>query len=620
MSRRRIPASSLAMAHDLIMAGLSFCIALYLRLGEDWMQLSAAYLSWGAGLFVLICALAFVHMRLYRGMWHFASMEDLISISKAVTLAILIFAFLMFAISRMDGFPRAALMINWLLLIFMLGAPRFAYRLYKDRGLQFALKREDPSIPILLYGSGNSAEIFVRDTLRNHESLYRVIAIIDHDSGNTNRTLHGIRIYDAPLSLVLRKLERQHLKAQRLVIADDISGEKMQALVDDSDAHGLTLSRLPRIDQLQKEQGTQGLSERLKPIDIEDLLGRAQAKRDKSLMEDYIRGKKVLITGAGGSIGSELCRQLANLNPAALVLLDHSEFALYKMDTELKRCFPNLPTHALLSDVRDSAAVEHSLSTHTPDIIFHAAAIKHVPLSEENPVAAVHTNVIGTRNMLKAASAHGVASMVMISTDKAVHPTNVMGASKRLAERLFLSHPATATRHVTVRFGNVLGSAGSVVPLFQEQLARGGPLTVTHPDIERYFMTIREAVDLVIHAAALADSAKEAQALYVLDMGKPVLIRDLAKQMIRLSGLKPNEEVKIEYTGLRPGEKLYEELFYEEESPAPTGVIGILQSGQLPKAEQDFLFQIDRLEAACKEHQTDSVLAGLASMVREYKR
>ena len=619
MKRRIISASCLAMGHDIIMAALSFACALYLRLGDDWSAISEPYFMSGMALFVLVCASVFSYMRLYRGVWHFASVEDLIAISKAVTLAILVFAFLMFAISRLDGFPRSALIINWLLLIFMLGAPRFAYRLYKDRGLRFALKREDPSIPIVLYGSDHSTELFVRDTLRNHESLYRVLAIIDHNAKQTSRTLHGIKIYNTSLALVLRKLERQHLKAQRLVIADDIGSDKMQELMADADAHGLTLSRLPRIDQLQKQRSTVALSERLKPIDIEDLLGRPQATRDRGMMQDYIGNKHILITGAGGSIGSELCRQLASFQPASLILLDHSEFALYKMDEEIRRNFPDITTHAILADVRDIAAINSCMKQRRPDVIFHAAAIKHVPLSEENPVAAVHTNVIGTRNMLKAAEDHHVHSMVMISTDKAVHPTNVMGASKRLAERVFLSQPVGSTSHVTVRFGNVLGSAGSVVPLFEEQLARGGPLTVTHPDITRYFMTIREAVDLVIHAAALANSSKEKRALYVLDMGEPILISTLAKQMIRLSGLNPDEDIQIEYTGLRPGEKLFEELFYKEESPAPTDIPGILQSSHLPAAPENFAFQLNQLEAACADYQTQAVLSGLGALAPEYK-
>lgn len=607
----------LAMLHDICMAALSFFLALYLRLGDWMIVFHAPYTLIGVALFVLTAGITFSSMRLYRGMWHFASMEDLSAITRAVSLTVLVFAFIMFSFSRLDGFPRSALIINWLLLIFMLGAPRFAYRMIKDRGFKFAFKRDDTTIPVILYGAGNNAELFVRDCLRSQRSLYHVTAIIDPDPEHKNRTLHGVRIYYSELPFVLRKLARNHIKPQRLIIADDLHSDQLQTLMEQSDALGLTLSRLPRIDDLQRENSALHTSQVLKPIDIEDLLGRAQSTRNVELMQAFVQNKTILITGAGGSIGSELVRQLAKLNPAALLLLDQSEFALYTIDKQIKGLFPNL-LHSLLIDVRDKTAVDTCIKTHQPDIIFHAAAIKHVPLSEDNPIAAIHTNVIGTRNVLEAAKAHGVASMVTVSTDKAVHPTNVMGASKRLAEKVFLAKHTSQTSTIAVRFGNVLGSAGSVVPLFQEQLARGGPITVTHEDMTRYFMTIREAVDLVIHAASLAASKREAQALYVLDMGTPIKITTLAQQMIRLSGLS-TDDIPITYTGLRPGEKLYEELFYTEESPQPTELASILKANHLPAAAEDFTFHINQLEEACRTHQQHAALGGLKNLVSEYK-
>lgn len=610
--------SMLALIHDIFMAALSFMLALYLRLGTNWLDYTEEFLAMSVGLFVIVCTATFIYMRLYRGIWHFASMEDLMAITKAVTLSTLIFAFLMLSISHLEAFPRLALIINWMLLVFLLGAPRLAYRLFKDKGLKFALKREDISIPVILYGCGRRAEIFIREALRGHQSIYKPIAIIDTDPEFSGRTLHGVKIYDGSLDTVMKKLERQNVKAHRLVIAKDIESETLQMLMQAADEHGLTLSQLPPADQLQKNKATLTAAQQLRPVDIEDLLGRPQATRNPELMRDFIRHKTVLVTGAGGSIGSELCRQLASHQVSKLILFEHSEFALYKMHEEISRLYPKLTVETALIDLRHKKQLENCLVMHKPDIIFHAAAIKHVPLSECHPIAAVHTNVIGTKYLLDAAEQAGVNSVVLISSDKAVHPTNIMGATKRLAEKIFL-HKEMHPSLTAVRFGNVLGSAGSVIPLFEEQIARGGPVTVTDPNVTRYFMTIREAVDLVIHAAALAQKNGIKRALYVLDMGKPIPIINLAKQLIRLSGLRPEDDIVIKFTGLRPGEKLFEELFYAEEAPEATELPSIMQSKRLPDAATNLEKELLSMLAACENGDDIATLNLLKNLTPEYK-
>ena len=345
----------------------------------------------------------------------------------------------------------------------------------------------------------------------------------------------------------------------------------VRQVVDHASALGLALARMPRVTELQP-----GVTDELqiRPVAIEDLLGRPQRVLDRLAMGDLIRGRRVLVTGAGGTIGSELVRQIAASAPAHLTLFDASEYQLYLTDLDLSERHAELPRSACLGDVRDRKRLDEVMAEARPELVFHAAAYKHVPMIEANAVEGVLTNVIGTRNLAEVCQAAGVKAMVMISTDKAVHPTSIMGATKRLAECICQALDIQArrdgsngTRFVTVRFGNVLGSTGSVVPLFHRQLQAGGPLTVnSHKDVERFFMTVREAVELVLQASALgtaADAAIEQGGIFVLEMGEPVKIADLARQMIRLAGLIPDQDVKIEYVGLRPGEKLYEELFHE---------------------------------------------------------
>jgi O-antigen biosynthesis protein WbqV len=382
------------------------------------------------------------------------------------------------------------------------------------------------------------------------------------------------------------------------------------------------MARLPRLTDLKD-----GLADKLelRPVAVEDLLGRPQTVLDRGAMHALIEGRRVLVTGAGGSIGSELVRQIAECGPAAISLVEASEFALYTIDRELAERHPALARRALIADVRDRLRIDQVMAEERPELVFHAAALKHVPMVEANPLEGCLTNAVGTRIVADACLAHGVALMVLISTDKAVNPTNVMGAAKRMAETYCqaLDHQTEEgrTRFVTVRFGNVLGSTGSVVPLFQRQLAAGGPITVTDPEMTRYFMTIREAVELVLQTSALgfAHPKRYQGRIFVLDMGEPVKIIHLARQMIRLAGRRPDQDVKIVFTGLRPGEKLFEEIFHGAEAPVPTERDGILVATVRAADYAPVVALLDELEAACRRLDHAAAMAVVHRLVPEYR-
>jgi O-antigen biosynthesis protein WbqV len=378
------------------------------------------------------------------------------------------------------------------------------------------------------------------------------------------------------------------------------------------------VQRAPRPTALDPAHPTARLE--LKPVAIEDLLNRPQVPLDRAGMARLVQGRRVLLTGAGGTIGSELARQVAALGPERLILLDNGEYALWQIDLELAETAPAVPRRALVADVREEGRIRAIMEAERPELVFHAAALKHVPMVEANPLEGLLTNAAGTRTVADAARAAGAHAMVFISTDKAVNPTSVMGASKRLAEMYCQALDAKGMRCVTVRFGNVLGSTGSVVPLFQRQLARGGPLTVTHPDMQRYFMTVREAVGLVLQASvAGAGGGAPDGGIFVLDMGAPVKIVDLARQMVRLAGLRPDDDIEIRFTGLRPGEKLFEELFHGKEPPAPTAFPGLLMA--TPRTADPAIVgrAIDEIASACRGAQTRLALALLARMVPEFE-
>ncbi len=495
---------------------------------------------------------------LYRSLWRFASIPDLWNITRAATLGVLAVLLCLFVLNRLEGVPRSTLLLYPILLVFLLGAPRLIYRMWKDHGLiaRSAGKRQR----VLLIGAGRAGEMLARDMQRDGE--YVAVGFVDD-----KRQLRGAKVHGIPVVGTIADLPRvvKDLSVDVIVIAiPSATNREMLRVVELCEQSGVPFRTLPRLQDVVSGRSPLGA---LREVSLEDFLGREPVSLDWRKIAEGLVGKTVLVTGGGGSIGSELCRQIACLGPKELVLFERGEFNIYSIEMELRREFPNLAMSCHLGDVCDSESVEHVLSTHRPNVVFHAAAYKHVPILESYPRQAVRNNILGTKLLAEAADKHGVETFVMISTDKAVRPANVMGASKRVAELFCQALSARSkTKFITVRFGNVLGSAGSVVPLFQKQIELGGPVTVTHPEITRYFMTIPEACQLIMQASVMGKGGE----IFVLDMGEPIKITYLAEQMIRLAGKTPGKDIEIIYTGLRPGEKLYEELFYEQESLSAT--------------------------------------------------
>ena len=625
----------LAFVHDVLMAALSVVVSLYLRLGGDIVdyepRLTITYILG----FTVIAASVFLLTGLYRGIWRYASLPDLFNIARAVTLTVAVFLPVMFVITRLEALPRSTLLIDWFVLIALLGAPRLAYRLFKDRGLDHILERaKHPSVPVLLISAKDGADTFIREMMRDPRAVYRVVGVLADTPSRVGREIYRVPVLGTidALEDVVERLDRRGRRPQKLIVtAQNFTGAQVRGLLERADALAIPLARLPRLTDFRRN--LDDAERAVEPIALEDLLGRPQAVLDRDGMAQLITGRRVLVTGAGGTIGAELARQIAAFAPGRLVLLDNGEFALYAIDAELRERFPELAPLPLLRDVRERAQVEEVVVAERPEIVFHAAALKHLPMVEANPIEGVLTNIIGSRNVAEAARAFGASLVVMISTDKAVNPTSVLGASKRLAESfcqaidLYEARRRApyrqGTRYVTVRFGNVLGSPGSVVPLFARQLAAGGPLTVTHPDVSRFFMTVREAVELVLQASALSPASETTEArgkIFVLDMGEPVKIADLAHQMIRLAGLRADRDIKIAFIGLRPGEKLHEELFHSAEPLMPTANPAIRLAAPRAADYAMLVRSIDELEEYARLRREDRVLGLLERLVPEYRR
>ena len=622
MLARLLSRANIVFAHDVVMALASFIIALYLRLGElDFLGQEQYFLASLA--FTGVAAVVFRASNMYRGVWRYASLNDLFTITRAVTLTILVFLVLMFTITRLETLPRSLPFINWFVLIALLGGPRFAYRLLKDHRLDLTFVHDGRQrVPILLVGAGDSAELFLRDSLRS-ESNYMVVGLVSGTANRVGRNIHGVEILGTidQIPEIVGRLGRRGTAPQKLVITSErVARDEVQRLLEVAQSLGMTLARLPSLSDFRS-----GVADTVtvKPIEVEDLLGRPQTPLDRDAMRRLIEGRRILITGAGGSIGSELTRQIAAFTPSHIALLDHSEYNLFTIDLELAKLAPHVPREAVLADVRDARRIAAAIRDAAPELVFHAAALKHVPMVEANMFEGLATNVLGTTNVADAARAVGVAAFVQISTDKAVNPSSIMGASKRLAEMYCqaLDLEATnGTRFVTVRFGNVLGSTGSVVELFRKQLQEGGPLTVTDPKMTRYFMTTREAVELVLMASAIGE-AKPAGGggIYVLDMGEPVRILDLARQMIRLAGFEPGRDIDIEIIGARPGEKLFEEVLHGNEDLMPTAQSGLLFARPRAAELAAIRAAFQRLNAACVERNEHAALDVIQTLVPEYR-
>ena len=614
------PRNLLVYGHDVVMAYVAFVGAFFLRLGPDFLGERPEVL-YMAFVFAVVAAVAYLATGLYRHVWEYVSAKDAINILRTATIIVLFFMPAWFLITRLENLPRSTPFISWLLLVMLLAGPRLVVRMARDRQARGLLRTEGAGIPILLVGAGPEAELFIRATTRHSSAGYDVVGMVTGRDDRMGQVIQEVEVLgrEADLVQIIAELERRGRKPEKLVLVrPGLDGGVVQRLLAVAEKTGCQLMRVPPPADM-RAYGDEDVKPR--PIVIADLLGRPQMQLDRAAMAEMIRGRRVLITGAGGSIGSELVRQVSDFEPSHLTLFDHSEFNLYAVDMEARRRRPSLAITPRLGDVRDETRVRDVFTQDRPEVVFHAAALKHVPMVELNPVEGVLTNAVGTRNVADACAANGVRVMVLISTDKAVNPANVMGASKRVAEIYCQAEDLrrAGTRFITVRFGNVLGSAGSVVPLFQKQLEDGGPLTVTHSEVERYFMTVREAVELVLEAAALGQGRRDEGAIYVLDMGAPVKIMDLAKQMIRLAGKTLGENIDIEITGLRPGDKLSEELFQDQEPPMATDMAGILLARPRTVDYAIITAKLTALDRACRSRDETAVLALVADLVPELR-
>ncbi len=593
----------LAFLHDITACAFAWLAAFYLRfnleLPEPYDGVALTTLTW----IVPLNAALFFAFGLYRGVWRFASLPDLRRIIFAIGVAALgapaLLAMLQIAI------PRSVLIISPLLLILTMGGSRFAYRAWKEGHLSGIMR--DERAPVFVIGTADAAVNLVKELARSTQ--WEVVGIFDDNKAMKGSELQGVR--------VLGKLDqlpswKKKLSVTKAILAmPEATHTQRRLAIESCTRAGIQVQTVPSFDDLLSGKVT---VMQIRNVELDDLLGRDPVKLDTAGLRGWISDHVVLVSGAGGSIGSELCRQIARFSPRLLILYELNELALYSIEQEFSGNFPNLRMVCAIGDVKDAARIAELMRRYQPSVVFHAAAYKHVPLMEnENAWQAVLNNVHGTQVIARAATIHGVEKFVLISTDKAVNPTNVMGATKRLAEMVCQSlQESSATQFVMVRFGNVLGSTGSVIPKFREQIAKGGPVTVTHPEITRFFMSIPEAVQLVLQAGLMGKGGE----ILVLDMGEPVRIADLARELIRLSGYT-EAEIRIAYTGLRPGEKLYEELLANDESTLPTPHPK-LRVAQARREDGAWLTELSRWLDTNTETNDAAVKAALAQRVPEY--
>lgn len=557
--------------------------------------------------FTMLTVLIFIPFKLYSSLWEFASVDELLHILlAAMAVAVLQFAAI---VLNLVNLPLSFPMLNAMFLAVLTVLFRFSYRM--ARSIASRRSRRGVQVRTMLIGAGSAGMQTLREFETSENSKNHVVCIIDDDPQKTGRYLNNVKIVGTRRDIAKAA---QDYRVEEIVFAIPAAPtQQRKQILKLCQETGCKLKILPGISQLANGEVK---VQKIRDVDVLDLLGRDSVQVDLSQIAEYLSGKTVLVTGGGGSIGSELCRQIAGHRPKRLVIFDIYENNAYDIQQELRRTHPGLELITLIGSVRDTERVNMLFETYRPEIVFHAAAHKHVPLMEDSPNEAIKNNVFGTYHVARAADRYGTKTFVLISTDKAVNPTNVMGASKRICEMIVQTMAnRSATKFVAVRFGNVLGSNGSVIPLFKRQIAEGGPVTVTHPDIIRYFMTIPEAVQLVLQAGAYANRGE----IFVLDMGEPVRIDDLARNLIRLSGFTPDEDIEIRYTGLRPGEKLFEEMLMDEEGLRETANKLIHIGQPIRISEEHFLEQLAQLETACEQN-SPQIRALIARIVPTYHR
>jgi len=560
---------------------------------------------------VLVIKLAiFWKFGCFRGWWRYVSMPDLVQIVKASFLGSIIFVVYAVLVYRLDQIPRSVLILDGVFCFLVIGGIRFATRALREHYLPLRQGTELRQTRALIVGAGDAGQLIAREVRSNSQVDLDVIGFIDDDPIKRKGTFQGLNVLGSQVDL--NKIVNERGVDEIIIAIPSASGKQIKGIVERCRKSNVKFRILPGVGDLIDGRVS---IQQIRDVDLNGLLGREPIFLDEVQINHYLQGKRVLVTGAGGSIGSEICRQVARFNPKKLILFENAETPLFLIEKELIQQYPQLPIVPIIGDVRNRSRVNVIFDEQMPQVVFHAAAYKHVPMMEMNPAEAVNNNIQGTRLLADAADHLGVEKFVMISTDKAVRPTNVMGTTKRVAELYVQSlNKKSKTSFVTTRFGNVLGSNGSVIPTFKEQIEKGGPVTVTHPEVTRFFMTIPEATQLVLQAGSMGSGGE----IYLFDMGEAVKIQSLAEELIKLSGLQPHDDIEITYTGLRPGEKLYEELLLDEEGVLPTPHNKICIAQSVTPAHTALVAMIDDLLAAAKALDLPGVKERLQQVVPEY--
>lgn len=611
--------------HDVLMAGLAVVASFWIRLGRvpGLSHPFADDLVVTLGVMVPLAALVFRFCGLYRGMWRFASTHDLANILRAATILTLALMAIDFVGRGQIVVPRTVVFAYWFLQIGMLSAPRLLYRAYADRARGGGRGRAADAVAALVVGTGAESEMLIRLVQSTPYPTLRVVGLLAQGRADLKRTIRGVDVVglSEDLEAVVASLARKGVVVRRLLFTREAleRQDNPVALIERARHLDLVVGRVANGSLASRLE----LAPQLAPIRIEDLLERPAGRPNEARIRALVSGRALVVTGGGGSIGSEVCRQAARLGARRLIVAENSEFALYQVLRAVEGAGPELEVIGRICDVRERKEVEALFAEFRPELVFHAAALKHLPIVEDNRAAGALTNIIGTRNVADAAKAHGARAMVLISTDKAIRPSSFLGASKRVAElycqALDAASPAGATRFLSVRFGNVLASTGSVLWVFREQIERGGPVTVTHPEMERYFMSVSEATSLVLSATAHALARPEhAASVFMLDMGKPVRIIDLAHRMIRLAGFVPDQDIAIEIIGMRPGERLREELFHSGEPMSRIDVEGVFAARPQSLPLAALVAGLKQIEAAARAGDEAELLRLIGGLVPDY--
>ena len=606
----------LFLSTDIFIIGLSLYLSYALRF--DFAIPSHYFNDLGYVFIILLFSKisSFLFFKLYQGMWRFTSISDLINVLKSTFIASLFSISVILLVLGSNSVPRTVLLIDYLLTTIGIAAVRASVRIYSTKFVVGNGKNKQKNKPtskiktrLLLLGAGSSGEKIIREVKENPSSTYRIVGLLDDDPSKISTTIHSIPI--------LGKIEDLHTISMSydeiLICIPTATNTQMRSIVTQCKVVGKPYRTIPTVYELIDKQISINT---IREVSMADLLGRQEVNLDRSSISNYIYGKRVLVTGAGGSIGSELVKQCLGYSPDLLLLFDQSEHNLFNIDNYCKEIRNSTGIHPILGDIRDKSMVNSVFNSFQPHVVLHAAAYKHVPMQENNPWEAVITNIQGTLNVMEACENNDVDRFVLVSTDKAVNPTNIMGATKRVSEILIQSKTKNSkVKYLGVRFGNVIGSSGSVIPTFQKQINNGGPITITDPNMKRYFMSIPEAAQLILQAGSIGENGE----IYVLDMGKPVLVKEIAYELIRLSGLEPEVDISIEYIGLRPGEKMYEELMTSSESLVDTSHEKIMVLKDGVDHQWDYLLtEIDKIILSARSYDSDLIKNKLKEFIPEY--